>query len=194
MVGVLALQGDYEAHERKLHELNQETLRVVSAEQLDRVDSLVIPGGESSVFLKLLSPELKARIVQRAETGMPILATCAGTILIAKNVENPSQESLGLIDIDVRRNAYGRQIDSFISREIRMTLEGCKILDTSPTNDIEGVFIRAPKITRVGTNVSSIFTLNEEVVGACYKNILALTFHPELSSWGTLLYRFLISH
>jgi 5'-phosphate synthase pdxT subunit len=190
MVGVLALQGDYEAHERKLHALKKETLRVVSAEQLNKVASLVIPGGESSVFLKLLSPDLKAALVKRANEGMPILATCAGVILIAKGVENPKQESLGLIDIDVCRNAYGRQKDSFVSKDLKITSAGCKVLDTTPAN-LEGVFIRAPKITRVGKNVSTVVALDDEPVGVACKNILALTFHPELSEEVELPYHFL---
>ena len=186
-VGVLALQGDFEAHERRIRELGWESKQVRNDRDLNQVDALVIPGGESSVFLKLLSPELRSALVKRAADGMPILATCAGVILLAKNVENPKQESLGLIDIDVTRNAYGRQVDSFISKEVKITPEGCKVFGAAATN-IEGVFIRAPKISRVGPGVTRVFSLDGEPVGVSYKNILALTFHPELSEGFNLPY------
>src|SRR5712691_9457878 len=139
-IGVLALQGDFDAHRKRLDELGAEVVLVKKPEQLDEIDGLVIPGGESSTFLKLLGEggfkKLKAFV--RAK---PTFGTCAGAILLAKEVENPRQSGLGAIDIGIRRNAYGRQIDSSIRQGLfRGSL-------------IEMVFIRAPKIERLGPGV-----------------------------------------
>jgi 5'-phosphate synthase pdxT subunit len=167
-IGVLALQGDFDAHRRRLEELGAEVVLVKKSEQLDGLAGLIIPGGESGTFLKLLGEEgfAKLRAFVRAK---PTFGTCAGAILLASEVENPRQAGLGALDITVRRNAYGRQIDSSI-REGRFL--------NSP---IEMVFIRAPKIERVGTGVEVIATEGNDPVFVRQGKTLAATFHPELS-------------
>ena len=132
-IGVLALQGDFDAHRRRLEELGAEVVLVKKPEQLDQIDGLIIPGGESSTFLKLLGKEGFAKLKHFVRVK-PAFGTCAGAILLASEVENPKQAGLGALDITVRRNAYGRQIDSSI-REGRFQ-----------NDPIEMVFIRAPKI------------------------------------------------
>src|SRR3981081_3373821 len=142
-IGVVALQGDFDAHRRRLEELGAEVVLVKKPEQLDDIDGLVIPGGESGTFLKLLGDAGFEKLKQFVHFK-PTFGTCAGAILLATEVENPKQAGLGAIDIRIRRNAYGRQIDSSI-REGK--------LGNSP---LEMVFIRAPKINRVGNGVEII--------------------------------------
>ncbi len=168
IIGVLALQGDFDAHRRRLEELGAEVVLVKKPEQLDQIDGLVIPGGESSTLLKLLG-EAGFEKLKQFVRSKPSFGTCAGAILLANQVENPKQASLGALDITVRRNAYGRQIDSSI-REGQF--------QNSP---IEMVFIRAPKIERVGKNVEVIAIQGEDPVLVREGNTLAATFHPELS-------------
>ncbi len=167
-IGVLALQGDFDAHRRRLEELGAQVVLVKKLEQLDHIDGLIIPGGESSTLLKLLGDAGFEKLKQFVQTK-PAFGTCAGAILLATQVENPPQASLGVLDITVRRNAYGRQIDSSIR-------EG-KFLD-HPT---EMVFIRAPKIERVGQGVEVIGTEGSDPVLVRHRKTLAATFHPELS-------------
>ncbi len=172
-IGVLALQGDFDAHRRRLEELGAEVVLVKKPEQLDEIDGLIIPGGESGTFLKLLGDagfeKLKAFVRLK-----PTFGTCAGAILLAKEVDNPTQTGLGAIDIDVRRNAYGRQIDSSIR-------EGRLVLGNSVESSLEMVFIRAPKIERVGPGVEVIATEGDDPVAVREGNVMASTFHPELS-------------
>lgn len=168
-IGVLALQGDFDAHRRRLEELGAEVVLVRKPEQLDEIDGLVIPGGESSTLLKLLGEAGFEKLKGFVRTR-PSFGTCAGAILLANEVENPQQPSLGALDITVRRNAYGRQVDSSI-REGRF--------ENSP---IEMVFIRAPKIERVGKDVQVIATEHDDPVLVRQGNTLAATFHPELSN------------
>jgi 5'-phosphate synthase pdxT subunit len=167
-IGVLALQGDFDAHRRRLEELGAKVVLVKKPEQLDGLDGLVIPGGESGTFLKLLGEEGFAKLKEFVH-AKPTFGTCAGAILLATEVENPKQAGLGALDIRIRRNAYGRQIDSSI-REGR--------LGDSP---LEMVFIRAPKIERVGPNVEVIATEGSDPVAVRQGKIMAATFHPELS-------------
>jgi 5'-phosphate synthase pdxT subunit len=171
-IGVLALQGDFDAHRRRLEELGAEVVLVKKPEQLNEIDGLVIPGGESGTFLKLLGEDGLAKLKEFVRVK-PTFGTCAGCILLATDVENPKQAGLGALDITVRRNAYGRQIDSSI-REGRFLGE-----------PIEMVFIRAPKIERVGADVEVIATEGKgkgEVPVLVRKGkTLAATFHPELS-------------
>jgi 5'-phosphate synthase pdxT subunit len=167
-IGVLALQGDFDAHRRRLEELGAEVVLVKKPEQLDEIDGLVIPGGESGTFLKLLGEEGFEKLRQFVRVK-PTFGTCAGAILLASEVENPHQAGLGAIDIGIRRNAYGRQIDS----SIRVGKLG-----TSP---LEMVFIRAPKIERVGPSVEVIATEGPDPVAVRQGNTMAATFHPELS-------------
>src|SRR2546421_7802013 len=146
-IGVLALQGDFDAHRRRLEELGAQVVLVKKPEQLDEIDGLVIPGGESGTFLKLLGVAGFEKLKQFVH-AKPTFGTCAGAILLATQVENPKQEGLGALDISIRRNAYGRQIDSSIR-------EGRFLNNDDP---LEMVFIRAPKIERVGRGVEVIAT------------------------------------
>jgi len=167
-IGVLALQGDFDAHRRRLEELGAKVVLVKKPEQLDTIDGLIIPGGESGTFLNLLGEEgfKKLREFVRLK---PTFGTCAGAILLATEVENPQQAGLGAIDIAIRRNAYGRQVDSSIRQGL---------LGKSP---LEMVFIRAPKISRVGPGVEVIATEGSDPVAVRQGSAMAATFHPELS-------------
>src|ERR1700690_2886042 len=167
-IGVLALQGDFDAHRRRLEEIGAEVVLVKRPEQLDEIDGLVIPGGESGTFLKLLGEEGFAKLRQFVHVK-PTFGTCAGAILLANEVENPKQSGLGVLDIRIRRNAYGRQIDSSI-REGRLGNE-----------PLEMVFIRAPKIERVGPGAEVIATEGNDPVAVRQGRAMAATFHPELS-------------
>lgn len=172
-IGVLALQGDFDAHRKRLEELGAEVVLVKKPEQLDEIDGLVIPGGESGTFLKLLGDAGFDRL-KKFIGVKPTFGTCAGAILLASEVENPRQAGLGAIDIGIRRNAYGRQVDSSI-REGRFVDEK---LGDSP---IEMVFIRAPKIERVGQGVEVLATEGGDPVVVRQGKVMAATFHPELS-------------
>ena len=167
-IGVLALQGDFDAHRRRLEELGAEVVLVKKPEQLDAIDGLVIPGGESGTFLKLLGEEGFEKLKQFVRLK-PTFGTCAGAILLATEVENPKQTGLGALNIRIRRNAYGRQIDSSIR-------EG--LLGNSP---LEMVFIRAPKIEHVGQGVEILATEGTDSVAVRQGRAMAATFHPELS-------------
>jgi 5'-phosphate synthase pdxT subunit len=171
-IGVLALQGDFDAHRRRLEELGARVVLIKKPEQLDAIDGLVIPGGESGTFLNLLGKEGFAKLKQFVRLK-PTFGTCAGAILLATDVENPKQAGLGAIDIAIRRNAYGRQLDSSIR-------EG-KFSDGSVASPLEMVFIRAPKIERVGSEVEVIATEGKDPVAVRQGTAMAATFHPELS-------------
>jgi len=168
-IGVLALQGDFDAHRKRLEELGAKVVLVKKPEQLDHIDGLVIPGGESSTFLKLLGKKGFEKLKHFVHVK-PTFGTCAGAILLANEVENPRQHGLGALDIRIRRNAYGRQIDSSIR-------EG-KFLG-QPT---EMVFIRAPKIEGVGPGVEVIATEGQDPVAVRQGKTMVATFHPELSA------------
>jgi 5'-phosphate synthase pdxT subunit len=171
-VGVLAIQGDYEAHKNVLKRLGVNVTLVRKPEQLDAIDAIVIPGGESSTFLNFLAERGFLDKLRDFVSAKPAFGTCAGAILLAKEVENPPQQSLGVLDIRIRRNAYGRQIDSSI-RESETKL-GDKPL--------EMVFIRAPKITGTGKEVEVLATANGDPVLVRQGKVMAATFHPELSN------------
>jgi 5'-phosphate synthase pdxT subunit len=167
-IGVLALQGDFDAHRNRLEELGAEVVLVRRPEQLEHIDGLVIPGGESGTFLKLLGEQGFEKLKQFVRVK-PTLGTCAGAILLASEVENPKQAGLGAIDIGIWRNAYGRQVDSSIR-------EG-----NYGDSPIEMVFIRAPKISRVGPGVEVLATEGSDPVAVRQGRVMAATFHPELS-------------
>jgi pyridoxal 5'-phosphate synthase pdxT subunit len=167
-IGVLALQGDFDAHGQRLRELGAKVVLVRKPEQLDEIDGLVIPGGESSTFLKLLGAAGFEKLKQFVRVK-PTFGTCAGAILLANEVENPKQEGLGVLDVRIRRNAYGRQLESSIRQGK---------LNGSP---IEMVFIRAPKFERLGPSVEVIATEGEDPVAVRQGRVMAATFHPELS-------------
>jgi 5'-phosphate synthase pdxT subunit len=169
-IGVLALQGDFDAHRRRLEELGAEVVLVRKPEQFDEIDGLIIPGGESTTFLKLLRDETFQKLSAVVHTK-PTFGTCAGAIMLAKEVENPHQQGLNAIDITVRRNAYGRQIDSTI-------VEAATALGGDP---LEMVFIRAPRIERVGEGVEVLATYGDDPVLVRKGSVMAGTFHPELS-------------
>jgi pyridoxal 5'-phosphate synthase pdxT subunit len=170
-IGVLAIQGDYQAHKARLEQLGADVVLVRKPEQLDSIDAIVIPGGESSTFLNFLSERGFLEKLREFVHTKPTFGTCAGAILLAKDVENPPQESLRALDIRIRRNAYGRQIDSSI-REAQTKLEG---------GPLEMVFIRAPKIVTTGKNVQVLASAGDDPVLIREGNIMAATFHPELS-------------
>lgn len=169
-IGVLALQGDFDAHRKRLEELGAEVVLVKKPEQFDEIAALVIPGGESTTFLKLLGDEgfKKLRDFVQAK---PTFGTCAGAILLARDVLNPPQQGLGVLDVSIRRNAYGRQLDSHIISE-RTELGG---------EPLEMVFIRAPKFEGLGAQVEVLAREGKDPVLVRDKNVLAATFHPELS-------------
>lgn len=187
ITGILALQGDFGAHAEKLKSLGKNSKEVRTAKDFEEVTSLIIPGGESSVLLKLLPPDLELAIVSAIKGGMPALVTCAGLILFATDVKDPEQRSLGLLDIGVKRNAYGRQVDSFIDPNLTL-----KLPDVQEVT-VEGVFIRAPKIEWVGGSARFLVErknkdLKSEVVGIRQGNVIGLTFHPELSENSNPIY------
>jgi pyridoxal 5'-phosphate synthase pdxT subunit len=169
-IGVLALQGDFDAHKRRLEGLGAEVVLVRNLEDFEGLDGLVIPGGESSTFLKLLG-ERTYRALENFVHTKPTFGTCAGAIMLAREVENPNQPGLNAIDIGIRRNAYGRQIDSTI-------LEASSSLGDEP---LEMVFIRAPRIERVGDRVEVLATRGGDPVLVRQGKVMAATFHPELS-------------
>jgi 5'-phosphate synthase pdxT subunit len=175
-IGVLALQGDFDAHRRRLEELGAEVVLVKKPEQLDEIDGLVIPGGESGTFLKLLGEEGFEKLKQFVRLK-PTFGTCAGAILLATEVENPKQAGLGAIDIRIRRNAYGRQLDSSIRQGSLLQSS----LNNQPGSPLEMVFIRAPKIEQVGSGVEVIATEGRDPVAVRQGRVMAATFHPELS-------------
>ena len=168
-VGVLALQGGYEKHARALERSGAHVSEVRTAEELRAVDGLVIPGGESGTFLKLLGEDGLAQLGAFVQ-AKPAFGTCAGCILLAEDVENPPQQGLGAINIRVRRNAYGRQLDSSVRQGI---------MNGKP---LEMVFIRAPKIVAVGDAVEVLAREGNDPVLVRQGNVMAATFHPELSA------------
>jgi pyridoxal 5'-phosphate synthase pdxT subunit len=171
-VAVLALQGDFEAHGRRLRELGLPSIEVRRPEVLDQTDGLVLPGGESTTIWKFFESGPWEESIRRfVEAGRPVLATCAGAIVLASEVSNPAQKGLGLVDITVERNAYGRQADSFVA-----DVEAAAMGGTLPA-----VFIRAPKIRRVGPGVSVLATWKGEPVLVRQGAVVAATFHPELT-------------
>jgi len=175
-IGVLALQGDFDAHRRRLEELGAEVVLVKKPEQFDSIDGLVIPGGESGTFLKLLG-DAGFEKLKRFVRLKPTFGTCAGAILLAADVENPKQHGLGALNIRIRRNAYGRQIDSSIREGKFLTdLEG-----QPHESPLEMVFIRAPKIEHVGEGVEVLATEGTDPVAVRQGRAMAATFHPELS-------------
>jgi 5'-phosphate synthase pdxT subunit len=171
-IGVLAIQGDFDAHATALREAGAEAVLVRKPEQLDDIDGLVIPGGESTTFLKFLERDGFLDRLQTFVRTRPTFGTCAGCILLAKEVTHPSQQSLGVLDATVERNAYGRQIDSVIE-EADTKLEG---------GPMELVYIRAPRIAKTGPSVKVLAERDGFPVLVEEGHILAATFHPELSA------------
>lgn len=177
-VGVLALQGDFELHEQALDRLGLAHARVRRAAELDDVRALVLPGGESTTMTRLIDRvELRRPLLDFAASGRPLLGTCAGLILLANRIEEDRArhgvEPLGLLDVLVRRNGFGRQVDSFVD-EVQLADGG-----RAP-----GVFIRAPRILEVGEGVEVFARWGEEPVAVRAGNVIGLTFHPEADLRG----------
>lgn len=168
-IGVLALQGDFEAHGRALARAGAQAVEVRQAGQFRELDGLVLPGGESTTMLKLLRAQNLFEPLREFGLRKPMFGTCAGVILMASEVSNPVQESLGLLDMAVERNAYGRQVDS---RIVKVEMEGV---------GHEAVFIRAPIIRRVGAAGKVLAEYAGSPVLVQFGKHLAATFHPELS-------------
>jgi 5'-phosphate synthase pdxT subunit len=171
-IGVLAIQGDYEAHSSRLKQLGAEVTLVRKPEQLEAIDAIIIPGGESSTFLNFLAERGFLERLREFVRTKPAFGTCAGAILLAREVENPPQVSLGALDIRVRRNAYGRQKDSSI-HEARTRLG---------ERPLEMVFIRAPRIVAAGKDVEVLASEGDDPVLVRQGKVMAATFHPELSA------------
>jgi 5'-phosphate synthase pdxT subunit len=170
-IGVLAIQGDYAAHAEALAEAGAEPVEVRKPSQLAGLDGLVLPGGESTTMLKFLEKHRFFETLQQFCAQKPVFSTCAGTILLAREVLNPAQQSLGVLDIAVERNAYGRQIDSAI----------VNAATSLPGGPLEMVFIRAPRIVSVGADVQVLAERDGFPVLVRQGRLLAATFHPELS-------------
>lgn len=171
-IGVLALQGAFEAHAKTLESLGVNAKLIRNPSELKNLDGLIIPGGESTTFLKFLERDGFLDVLQSFVETTPTFGTCAGAILLAKQVENPTQKSLAVLDITVERNAYGRQIDSTI-------LSAPTKLEGGP---LEMVFIRAPRITYAGPTVETLAERDGFPVLVRQGHLLAATFHPELSA------------
>ncbi len=176
-VGVLALQGDFEAHQKAFERTGAEAVPVRTAAELARVDGLVIPGGESTTMLLIMKDEGLMEPLRRFASERPVFGTCAGAILLATDVSHPRQDSLALMDIGVERNAYGRQLDS---RVVRLEPNAELAREIGP-DELEAVFIRAPIIRRTGPGVKVYLSYLDTPVLAGQGRHLVATFHPELS-------------
>lgn len=189
-IGVLALQGDYEKHARALERAGARVSEVRTAGELAGVDGLVIPGGESTTMLRLLEREDLFDALRSYGGERPVFGTCAGAILVASEVKSPVQPSLGLMDMTVQRNAYGRQLDS------RVVWLGSDDLDAALLGadgaGMEAVFIRAPIIRRVGADVRVLARYQDDPVVVEQGRHLAATFHPELSSDDDRVHRYFL--
>jgi pyridoxal 5'-phosphate synthase pdxT subunit len=177
-IGILAVQGDFAMHARMLDRIGVPWKLVKHVEDLAEVDALILPGGETTTMLKFLTErEIGATINRFAKANKPVFGTCAGAILMAKEVLNPEQERLGLIDFSIERNAYGRQVDSSVQQG------ECPEISDHP---VEMVFIRAPIIRRVGKGVKVLGRVDKLPVLVEQGNLLAATFHPELTTDETI--------
>jgi len=176
-VGVLALQGDFEAHARAIDAAGGHAVEVRTAEQLNSVDGLVIPGGESTTMLKLLNMMNLLEPLSEFARTKPVFGTCAGAILLASEVLSPAQQSLGAMDLTVERNAYGRQIDSRVAN----ISPGEEFGRRAGEGELEAVFIRAPIIRRTGPGVKVLAEYDGDPVLVEQGRHLVATFHPELT-------------
>lgn len=185
-IGVLALQGAYEAHANVITGLGATSRLVRTAEGLAEVDALIIPGGESTTILKFLERDGFFEALAAFVHAKPTFGTCAGAILLAKDVANSAQRSLDALDITVERNAYGRQNDSTILTEVT----------SLPGEPMEMVFIRAPRISRLGVGIETLAARNGDPVLIRSGHLLAATFHPELSTDARIhrLFLDMVSH
>jgi pyridoxal 5'-phosphate synthase pdxT subunit len=181
-IGILAVQGDFAAHARMLADLGAETVEVRTPADLEGCDGLILPGGESTTQLQFLQEEgLDKTIRKFAADERPVFGTCAGAILLASDVKNPKQDSLGLLDITVLRNGYGRQVHSDV-------VSGTTTLHDEP---LEMVFIRAPVIERIGKGIEVLAEFAGKPALVQKGSVMAASFHPELTSDTTVHERFL---
>lgn len=171
-IGILALQGGFEAHAGMLARLNQTPLLVKKQKDMEGIHGLILPGGESSTNIKLMDESLQKEIATFYSKGYPFLATCAGLILLAKNITNSEQFRFGFLDIEVKRNAYGNQRESF-SEDI--------FIESLGKPDFHCVFIRAPKIEKTSEKVAVLAQIKDNIIFVKENNILAASFHPELT-------------
>ena len=184
LIGILSLQGAFKAHELAVRQCGASTLHVRTPDDLDRVDALVMPGGESTTMSHLLTTSnLFDPIAKRLSDDMPVFGTCAGMILLAQKVHDarPDQRSFAALDIDVRRNAYGRQVDSF----------ECDLSVTDLDEEFHAVFIRAPRVERIGEGVEVLARHDGTPVLVRQGRMMAASFHPELTPDVRIHERFL---
>lgn len=175
IIGILGMQGTIAEHQEILLQIPDTKTRIVkTAKDLDCIDGLILPGGESTAIGKLLDYfSLKEILQQKIISGLPVFGTCAGLILLAKNIENQTNTHLATMDITVKRNGYGSQLDSFSTNLLIPTID--------KNMPIPLVFIRAPYITKTGKDVQILATLDNKIIAARQKNMLVSSFHPELT-------------
>lgn len=176
IIGILGMQGAIAEHQEILLQIPHTKTRIVkTAKDLDCIDGLILPGGESTAIGKLLDYfSLKEILQQKIISGLPVFGTCAGLILLAKNIENQTNTHLATMDITVKRNGYGSQLDSFSTNLLIPTID--------KNMPIPLVFIRAPYITKTGKDVQNLATLDNKIIAARQKNMLVSSFHPELTN------------
>lgn len=178
-IGILGFQGAIIEHERQIKNLGHQPVIVKYPEQLEEIDAIILPGGESTTIGKILNRTgLMEPLREKLRGGLPVWGTCAGMILLAKELVNDSVTHLAVMDIAVRRNAYGSQIDSFATKVV---------VPEVSSKEVELVFIRAPYITRVGEGVHVLCQLDGNIVAAKERNMLVTSFHPELTDDVTFL-------
>ncbi|WP_434797302.1 pyridoxal 5'-phosphate synthase glutaminase subunit PdxT [Terrisporobacter vanillatitrophus] len=171
-IGVLAMQGAYEEHISILKSLNVDTIEIRNKEDLKNIDGLIIPGGESTTMGKLIrNLDIYNELKEKIESGLPVWGTCAGMILLAKSIYEDDTKHLATMDIEVRRNAYGRQLGSFHTKSTIKEIG----------DDIHMVFIRAPYIESVGDKVEVLSVVDKNIVEAKEDNMFVTSFHPELT-------------
>lgn len=189
-VAVLALQGDFAAHKQVLQERGVEVVEIRRARDLTEVGGIVLPGGESTTMLRLMEEDgLAERLAVAVHEGLPVLATCAGVILLAREVRGSSQRSLGLLDVAMERNAYGRQLNSAV---VPVAVEE-RAVGELRARELEGVFIRAPRVVEFGPSVTVMARRGGDPVLLRQGPILAATFHPELSAPSPVIGAFVAS-
>lgn len=172
-IGVLALQGAFKEHVKMIELLGHKAIEIRKVEQLNNIDGIILPGGESTTIGKLLNDfQMKEILSNKINNGLPVWGTCAGMIILAKKIANSNITHIPIMDIEVVRNGYGRQLGSFSVNKKVEGIEG---------GEIPMVFIRAPYIKEVGDNVSVLATVDNNIVAARQKNILVTSFHPELT-------------
>ena len=182
-IGVLSFQGGVSEHLKQIKQLGANGIEVKTEADLNNIDAIILPGGESTTMGKLLNiTGMMEPLRDKIKAGLPTWGTCAGMILLAKEIENDDRRHIALMDITVKRNAFGSQIDSFTTKKV--------IKEVSP-KELELVFIRAPYITEIKDNVKVFCTVDNNIVGVKQENMIATSFHPELTNDTTFLKYFL---